>query len=140
MSDLGPVLRESLGGYRLALAALGVALAVFLLVPLVVILPQAFSSGLFFKFPPPGYSTQWFSDVVSDDLWRSAFTRSLTTALAGALLATVCGTLAALGLRRLTKGARILRTAFLAPLVMPQLVLAIGIFVAREELGLGTSL
>ena len=140
MGDLRSALREGLGGYRHALAVAGVLLAVFLLVPLVVILPQAFSSGLFFKFPPPGYSTTWFTDVVNDELWRSAFTRSLVTALAGAALATVCGTLAALGLRRLTRGARILRTAFLAPLVMPQLVLAIGIFVAREELGLGTSL
>ena len=35
-------------------------LAVFLLIPLVVILPQAFSSGLFFEFPPPGFSTEWF--------------------------------------------------------------------------------
>jgi putative spermidine/putrescine transport system permease protein len=123
MDDVRIALRDGLGGYRLGLAAAGVLLAAFLLVPLVVILPQAFSSGLFFKFPPPGYSTTWFTDVVNDPLWRSAFVRSLITAL-----------------RRLTRGARVLRTAFLAPLVMPQLVLAIGIFVAREELGLGRGL
>jgi putative spermidine/putrescine transport system permease protein len=140
MDDVRIALRDGLGGYRLGLAAAGVLLAAFLLVPLVVILPQAFSSGLFFKFPPPGYSTTWFTDVVNDPLWRSAFVRSLITALGGATLATVCGTLAALGLRRLTRGARVLRTAFLAPLVMPQLVLAIGIFVAREDLGLGSGL
>jgi putative spermidine/putrescine transport system permease protein len=140
MGDLRSALREGLGGYRQALAVAGVLLAVFLLLPLLVILPQAFSSGLFFKFPPPGYSTQWFTDVVTDDLWVSAFVRSLLTAFAGAVLATVCGTLAALGLRRLRRGARALRTVFLAPLVMPQLVLAVGIFVARDDLGLGTSL
>ena len=57
------------------------------------------------------------------------------------MLATVCGTLAALGLRRLGAGApALLRTVFLAPLVMPQLVLAVGIFVARDDLGLGASL
>jgi putative spermidine/putrescine transport system permease protein len=140
MGDLRSALREGLGGYRHALAVAGVLLAVFLLIPLVVILPQAFSSGLFFKFPPPGYSTEWFTDVVTDDLWVTAFVRSLITAFAGAVLATVCGTLAALGLRRLRRGARALRTVFLAPLVMPQLGLAVGIFVARDDLGLGTSL
>lgn len=138
--DLRQALRDALGGYRPALLVLGVALAVFLLLPLVVILPQAFSSGLFFKFPPPGFSLTWFDQVLADDLWRSAFTRSLWTATVGALLATVFGTLAAIGLRRMGVGGRALRTAFLAPLVMPQLVLAIGIFVARDDLGIGPSL
>lgn len=140
MLDVRTALREALGGYRIGLVAASAVLAVFLLVPLLVILPQAFSSGLFFKFPPPGFSTQWFDSVVNDDLWRSSFTRSLVTAAAGAVLATTTGTLAALGLRRLGPRGRLLRTLFLAPLVIPQLVLAIGIFVARDELGLGTSL
>lgn len=138
--ELRQALRDAIGGYRAALVALGVLLAVFLLVPLVVILPQAFSSGLFFKFPPPGFSTTWFDQVANDDLWRDAFTRSLWTATVGAVLATVAGTLAAIGLRRLGVGGRALRTIFLAPLVIPQLVLAIGIFVARDDLGIGSSL
>jgi putative spermidine/putrescine transport system permease protein len=138
--DLREALRDAIGGYRVALIALGGLLAVFLLVPLAVILPQAFSSGLFFEFPPPGYSTTWFEQVWEDQLWRDAFTRSLWTATVGALLATVTGTLAAIGLRRLGIGGRLLRTVFLAPLVMPQLVLAIGIFIARDDLGIGASL
>jgi putative spermidine/putrescine transport system permease protein len=140
MDDVRIALREALGGYRTALVVLGVLLALFLLIPLVVILPQAFSSGLFFKFPPPGFSTQWFDTVFNDPLWRDSFVRSLGTAAAGAVLATTAGTLAALGLRRLGPRGRLLRTLFLAPLVIPQLVLAIGIFVARDDLGLGTSL
>jgi putative spermidine/putrescine transport system permease protein len=140
MDDIRLALREALGGYRVALVVAGALLAVFLLVPLVVILPQAFSSGLFFKFPPPGFSTQWFDTVVNDPLWRDSFVRSLGTAAAGAVLATTAGTLAALGLRRLGPRGRVLRTLFLAPLVIPQLVLAVGIFVARDDLGLGTSL
>lgn len=140
MGDLRTALRDGLGGYRIVLVVLGVVLALFLLLPLAVILPQAFSSGLFFKFPPPGFSTGWFTEVVNDAAWRDAFLRSLVTATAGALLATACGTLAALGLRRLGVGARPLRALFLAPLVIPQLVLAVGIFIARDDLGLGSSL
>ena len=140
MDDVRIALREALGGYRTALVVLGALLALFLLVPLLVILPQAFSSGLFFKFPPPGFSSQWFDTVVNDPLWRDSFARSLVTAAAGAVLATAAGTFAALGLRRLGPRGRLLRALFLAPLVIPQLVLAIGIFVARDDLGLGTSL
>jgi putative spermidine/putrescine transport system permease protein len=138
--DLREAMRDAIGGYRVALIALGALLAAFLLLPLAVILPQAFSSGLFFEFPPPGFSTTWFEQVWEDELWRDAFARSLWTATVGALLATVSGTLAAIGLRRLGIGGRLLRTVFLAPLVMPQLVLAIGIFIARDDLGLGPSL
>jgi putative spermidine/putrescine transport system permease protein len=138
--DLREALRDAIGGYRVALIALGALLAVFLLLPIAVILPQAFSSGLFFEFPPPGFSTTWFEQVWEDELWRDAFSRSLWTATVGALLATVSGTLAAIGLRRLGVGGRLLRTVFLAPLVMPQLVLAIGIFIARDDLGIGPSL
>jgi putative spermidine/putrescine transport system permease protein len=140
VDDVRVALRDALGGYRTGLVVAGILLAVFLLVPLAVILPQAFSSGLFFKFPPPGFSTQWFDNVVNDPLWRDSFVRSLGTAASGAVLATAAGTLAALGLRRLGPRGRALRTLFLAPLVIPQLVLAIGIFVARDRLGLGTSL
>jgi putative spermidine/putrescine transport system permease protein len=138
--DLRDALRDAIGGYRIALIAIGALLAVFLLLPLAVILPQAFSSGLFFEFPPPGFSTTWFEQVWEDELWRGAFARSLWTATVGAMLATVSGTLAAIGLRRLGIGGRLLRTVFLAPLVMPQLVLAIGIFIARDDLGIGPSL
>ena len=65
-NDVRAALRDALGGYRIGLVVAGALLAVFLLIPLVVILPQAFSSGLFFKFPPPGFSTQWFDSVVND--------------------------------------------------------------------------
>jgi putative spermidine/putrescine transport system permease protein len=139
-SDIRAALRDALGAYRHWLLLAGAVLALFLVLPLLVILPQAFSSGLFFKFPPPGFSTQWFEAIADDPLWRDAFVRSLGSALVGALLATATGTLAALGLRRVGPRGRVLRTLFLAPLVIPQLVLAIGIFVARDDLGLGSSL
>jgi putative spermidine/putrescine transport system permease protein len=133
-------LREALGPYRRAIGVVAALVVVFLLVPLVVILTQAFSGGFFFQFPPPSWSTRWFSQVLNDPTWQDAFKRSLLTASVGGVVATVCGTMAALALRRLSRGARLLRTLLLAPLVIPQLVLAIGIFVARDGLGFGTSL
>lgn len=138
--DLRRALQGALGGYGRALLCGALLVAVFLVVPLLVILPQAFSSGLFFEFPPPGFSTDWFVRVAEDPAWRDALTRSLVTALVGASLATVGGTFAAIGLRRLGQKGRALRALFLTPLIVPQLVLAIGIFVARDDLGLGTSL
>lgn len=138
--DVRIALRDAIGGYRLWMIALAVGIAIFLLFPLAVILPQAASSEVFFKFPPPGFSTKWFETIFQDAMWRDAFTRSLITAAVGSLLATVTGTLAALGLRRLGPAGRTLRAVFLAPLIIPQLVLAIGIYIARDDLGLGTSM
>ncbi|MEJ7691303.1 MAG: ABC transporter permease subunit [Nocardioidaceae bacterium] len=56
------------------------------------------------------------------------------------MLATVAGTSAALAVRRLARGRRIVRTTLLAPIVMPQLVLALGLYLTYRSIVGGTSL
>jgi putative spermidine/putrescine transport system permease protein len=138
--SVGEALRDAIGGYRQAALYIAAIVGIFLLFPLLAIFPQAFSGGYFVQFPPPTWSTYWFRNVLNDPLWRDAFVRSLVTASIGAVVATSCGTLAALGLRRLRRGRRVLRTLLLAPLVIPLLTLAIGIYAARDTLGLSPSL
>lgn len=133
-------LRSALGRVRLPLIIAGVVVAAFLLAPLLVILPAAFANGRYLRFPPPGVSTMWFHEVLSDGEWRAAFLRSLGVASVAAGLATVAGALGALGLRRLTRGVRELRTMFMAPLVLPQLILALGLYLAFGGLTGGVDL
>lgn len=126
-------LRYSLRRLRLPIVIVGVLIAVFLLAPLLVILPAAFSSSRYLRFPPPGFSTEWFEKVFSDPLWTDAILASLWVAGAGAALATIAGTLAAFALRRLSRGTRVLRTVFLAPLIIPPLILALGLYVVFSD-------
>ncbi|TQS45428.1 ABC transporter permease [Cryptosporangium phraense] len=114
---------------------LGVVVAVFLLAPLLVILPVAFSADSFLVFPPQQWSARWFGEVLGDPAWRDALGLSARIALGAAALATVAGTCAAFALRRLRRGGRALRTVLVAPLVVPQLVLALGLYLAVDDLG-----
>jgi putative spermidine/putrescine transport system permease protein len=132
---VNPDLRAALPGTRRVLAVVGVVLALALLVPLVVILPLAFSGSEFLTFPPKRWSTEWFTTVLTDPDWRAAFTRSLWLAALDMLVAVVAGTCAALAVRRTRRSARLARTVLLAPLVLPQLVLALGLYLAVQDVG-----
>jgi putative spermidine/putrescine transport system permease protein len=133
-------LRAALPRLRIPLVILGAVIAAFLLAPLLVILPTAFSSGRFLRFPPPGLSTEWFPAVLSDPLWTEAILTSLWVATIAAVVATVAGALAAFAVRRLRRGTRVLRTILLAPLVIPPLVLALGLYLVFSNVGDGVDL
>ena len=114
---------------------LGVGIALFLLTPLAVILPVAFSADSFLTFPPQQWSSRWFTDVLNDPEWRASMVLSTELAAGATGLAAVAATSAALASRRARRGQRALRTAMLAPLVIPQLVLALGLYLAVDDLG-----
>src|SRR5262245_44986752 len=69
-------------------------------------------------------------------MWLSPFQRSLATAAAATLIATATGTAAALALRRLARRRRgaVLRSLFIAPIALPYLAYAIGLFEAVSAL------
>jgi putative spermidine/putrescine transport system permease protein len=133
-------LRESLPRSRGWFVAVGVLIGVFLLVPLAAILPLAFTSSQFLVFPPEGFSWQWFRTLLSDPGWTASISNSVKVAGGAAVLATVTGTSAALAVRRLSGGRRLVRTTLLAPMVMPQLVLALGLYLTYRTIAGGTSL
>jgi putative spermidine/putrescine transport system permease protein len=132
---VGTELRAALPRLSRVVVTVGCVIALFLLLPLLVILPIAVSADAFLTFPPSGLSTRWFSEVFGDPAWHASLLISLRTAGAATALALVAGTMAAFALRRVTRGARWLRTAMIAPMVVPQLVLALGLYLAVEELG-----
>jgi putative spermidine/putrescine transport system permease protein len=133
-------LRESLPRTRAWFVVVGVVVAVFLLAPLLAILPLAFTSSPFLVFPPEGFSGRWFTALLTDAGWTGAMLNSAKVAGAAAAMATIAGTSAAVAVRRLDAGKRILRTTLLAPLVMPQLVLALGLYLTYRSIAGGTSL
>ncbi|SMF57031.1 ABC-type spermidine/putrescine transport system, permease component II [Tistlia consotensis] len=127
----GPGLRRRL------LPGYVVLLLVFLVAPTLVVLPIAFTSSHFLEFPPPGYGTHWFEVYLSSPVWISATLRSFGVAFATALIATVIGGLGALALARARarwRGA--VFAFFLAPMIVPRIVIAVGLFYLFAKLGL----
>jgi putative spermidine/putrescine transport system permease protein len=129
--------RLGFGAVRLAFAALTVA---FLLLPLVAILPLAFTDSVFLTYPMSGPSMRWFETLATSDAWRRSIANSLIIGLGATILSTLVGTLAALGLRRdLVPFSGILRSIFLLPMVVPAVVLGVGMQILYAQMGLASS-
>ncbi|MDQ0468366.1 ABC transporter permease [Labrys wisconsinensis] len=117
-----------------------VLVLVYLVVPTLVIVPLSFSSEPFLSFPPPGLSLRWYEAFAASPDYRIAIVNSIRIGIPAACLATVFGTLAALALvRGRLPGRRALSALMIAPLVLPQIVLAIGLFPVMVRLGLNGS-
>ncbi|MFZ4663822.1 MAG: ABC transporter permease, partial [Caldilineaceae bacterium] len=107
----------------------GGLVVLFLLAPSLLLIPMSFSAGRTLKFPPPGYSLQWYQALFSSPAWSAAALTSLQVALLTAGLATLLGTLTALGLMRgQLPGRNLVQALVLAPSLIPVTLTAIGIF------------
>jgi putative spermidine/putrescine transport system permease protein len=114
---------------RILLVAFGVLTIVFLIGPSLVIVPMGFSSAKILSFPPPGLSLQWYEKMVTSPSWTAGFVNSFMAAVLTAVVASILGTLAALGLARgRFPGRNVANALILSPLVVPVVVIAIGMF------------
>lgn len=138
-SELNAALRSSLGGVQLATIGIAGVVAVFLAVPLMILVPVAFSSNPFLTWPPDLASTRWFEAFFTSPIWTNALTKSVTIALPVAAIATVLGTLSAVGLSYARRGRRTLKTLFIAPVILPLVTYALGLYDVSQRLGLAGS-
>jgi putative spermidine/putrescine transport system permease protein len=127
-------------GGRILLWVLAGLLIAFLALPSLVVIPVSFTSGQSLRFPPPGFSLRWYGEFFDPrGEWLSATFSSLQVSAAAALLSTVVGTLASFGLvRGRIPGRRILLAFFVAPLIVPVVVLAAGMLFVVLRMRLGT--
>ena len=85
-------------GYGVTIAAALVLL--YLVFPILVVIPLSFSAGTYLSFPPPGFSLRWYANFFGRTDWLSAASLSLWVGAAVMLLATALGAPAALALVR----------------------------------------
>ena len=113
------------------------AVLIFLVAPILTIVPLSFSSGSFFYYPLPGLSLRWYEDFFTSAFWLSSLKNSLIIGVSATVLATVLGTLAALGIWRARFPAQALVLAMLiSPMVVPVVIVAVGAYFAFAPLGL----
>jgi putative spermidine/putrescine transport system permease protein len=109
----------------------------FLVLPLVGIIPLSFSSTSLLTYPLPGFSLRWYERFFSLDVWQTAIANSLFVAVCTVVASTVLGTLAALGLQRCSpRLQRIMALAFVAPMMVPVVLTAVGLFFFFATLGI----
>lgn len=101
----------------------------FLLVPILIVVPMSFNPSSFFMFPPSGVSLRWYVDFFSNPVWLGAVKNSLIISGCATVLATALGTLAALGLVELNRRWRPLVISLLVmPLAVPIVIVAVACF------------
>jgi putative spermidine/putrescine transport system permease protein len=126
--------------------AKGYAFAVlaFLIAPLIVIVPLSFNAEPYFTFTskmmslnPDGFSLRWYQDILNNPQWLEAIGNSVVIALASTALATVLGTLAAIGLARSNMPFRdFIMALLISPLVVPIVIAAAGMYFFYSSVGL----
>lgn len=97
----------------------------FLFLPIAVLVVLSFNeSGLPTSWG--GFSTKWYGDLLENGQIRNGVKNTLIVAAGSTAIATVLGTLLAVGIQRFVRSPFI-ESAILAPAVMPDIVLAIGL-------------
>lgn len=127
---------------RIALYCVVSLMLAFLVLPILAVVPSAFSEASFLRMPPESYSTRWFGEFFADAEWRRSLVTSLRVAVFATTIAVVTGTLAALGLRSVSPLAQaMLRALFLAPMIVPVIITAVALYFVGQQVGLvGTEL
>jgi putative spermidine/putrescine transport system permease protein len=114
---------------RVILGLVAVIVGIWLVAPTLIVIPMSFTGIQSFRFPPPSWSTEWYSRFVSDPDWYTSVLHSLVIAGVATIAATTLGTAAAFGLvRGRLPGKRAVTALLLAPMIVPVVILAIGVY------------
>lgn len=125
---------------RMGVILLAWAGLVFLTLPLVIIIATSFTETQFLAFPPVGFTFKWYGEFLKDTSYLESIWTSVAIAALATVLAIVIGILAALVVSRSDmKGKRIVSTVFIAPLILPTIVIGAALLQYANALGFARS-
>lgn len=119
------------GAHRPGPAAKGLAwlVAIYLVLPIGIILPVSLTDQRFLSLPQDGLSLRHYATVLTSPEWLGSIAQSFWIAVASTILAVVAGTLCAIGCWRISRRATDLaRALMLLPIIIPSIVYAIGLY------------
>ena len=113
------------------LGVAGAIVAIYLVLPTLIVIPMSFSEATTFVFPPKGHSLWLYHNFFTVPKWLGSLRNSFFVGVLAAGLATVVGTAAALGLNQLRgRGARLARSALMFPILTPSIVIATAVYIS----------
>lgn len=126
-------------GFRLICAAI----FIFLITPILVVLPLSFNAQDFFtftpemlRFDPEGYSLKHYRDFFTNNEWQRSFKNSLIIAPIATIISVSLGTLAAIGLSQShVPGRRAIMAILISPMIVPLIISATGMFFFYSQVG-----
>ncbi len=109
----------------------------FLIAPILAIMPLSFNAEPYFSYPMPGLSMRWYNDFFGSERWMNALKTSLIVAFCVTILATILGTVAALGLSRANlPGKALILGTLISPMIVPVIITAVGLYLFYAKLGI----
>ncbi|MGR3838138.1 MAG: ABC transporter permease [Cognatishimia sp.] len=119
------------------------AIFVFLITPILVVLPLSFNSQDFFTFTPEmlrfeaeGYSLKHYRDFFTNNEWQRSFKNSLIIAPIATIISVSFGTLAAIGLSQShVPGKQAIMAVLISPMIVPLIISATGMFFFYSSIG-----
>lgn len=125
------------GGLRFFLVSVVAATVLFLLLPIVFIVALSFGSSQWLVFPPPSWTTRWYSELWADPTWLYAALASARVALVVSALSVAIGFVTSMALVRGNfRGKALLRALFLTPMILPVVILAVALYALFLKMGL----
>ena len=120
------------------------AIFVFLITPIIVVMPLSFNAQDFFTFTPEmlafdpaGYSLKHYRDFLTNPEWTNAVKNSLMVAPVATLISVSLGTLAAIGLSQShVPGKRAIMAILISPMIVPLIISATGMYFFYSKIGL----
>ncbi|MDH2356529.1 ABC transporter permease [Bradyrhizobium sp. SSUT112] len=113
------------------------AVLLFLIAPILIIVPLSFNSVPFFTFPMPGLSLRWYEEFFLTGRWQGALHNSIVIAMSVTLLSAALGTLAALGLSRSNFPWRAaVMSLLISPIIVPAVITAVAVYFFYAQIGL----
>ena len=112
----------------------------FLFLPIGVVMLLSFNANQFGSFPVTGLSFHWFFKLANNDAILRAFETSLLLGSLTAVISTTLGVLASLALVRYkVPGQNMISTLLIAPILVPEVVLAVALLLFLNALSINKS-
>ncbi|MGC1495993.1 MAG: ABC transporter permease [Sulfitobacter sp.] len=120
------------------------AIFIFLITPIIVVMPLSFNAENFFtftpemlRFDPAGYSLKHYRDFFNNQDWQNAVRNSIRIAPVATLLSVGFGTLAAIGLSQPhVPFRRAIMAVLISPMIVPLIISAAGMYFFYSRIGL----
>lgn len=139
-SDLPPYLSLTERSWHYGLRIFCALVILFLLLPILVIIPLSFNQSSMLLYPIDNFSLHWYEALFNSDDWARATRNSFIVAPAATVIATVLGTLAAAGLHITNfRGKGLLMAVLISPMIVPLVVTGLGVYLFFAPYGLANS-
>ncbi|KUJ81395.1 ABC transporter permease [Ruegeria profundi] len=120
--------------------AWSIGVYIFMFLPVAVVVLLSFNASQFGSFPMTGFSLRWFVELWNNEAILRAFRTSIVLGLMTAMISTTLGVLASLALVRYrVPGANTISTLLIAPILVPEVVLAVALLLFLNFLGINKS-